>query len=493
MRKSPASRDVGLAPPPVSVRMTCYGVAVLGLAGLAIAIGPRLVSPWPLEWMEGASLQHALRLLEGRSLYAEPTAEFIAFVYPPLAYLPMALSASIFGPSLLAARIPSLLGALASLFCIGRIATREGGHAAFGWLAAGLYALGFGYTGGFLDVARVDSVFMATIWLAAERWSASRDGLRNPSGRALVCALVWLGLSALAKQHGLLFLASVSLGLCLRGPRAHAWPLAGVWLGLGLGLVALDAGSDGWFRIYAWDVPAAHGVVPSLLVSYLAVDVLVYLPGLVLCLALAFGRRLGVPGHWAFWLLAALAASALGRAHPGGDDNVRLPGFGFMVLLGTLGFARLVRRADSPGARAGLCAALALQALILLQPPAAHWPSPGSEAAFARLQAALRRCSAAAAGVALDHALLTGRPYFHTMALSDLRAAGGALSARATDRVISALSAPDAPGALAVSAGFPALEAALARDYRPCEVSPSPRLAAGYTPGLTRIYTRSRR
>jgi Dolichyl-phosphate-mannose-protein mannosyltransferase len=475
------------------VRYACYAVAAFGLAALALAIGPRVLSPWPLEWMEGASLHHALRLAAGQPLYAEPRAEFIAFVYPPLAYLPMALSASLFGPTLLAARIPSLLGLLAALLCLGRIATREGGHAAFGWLAAGLYALGFGYTGAFFDLARVDSVFMALIFLAAERWSASWQAPQAPSGWAVVWALIWLGLATLAKQHGAIFLCAFSLGLLLRAPRAHAWQLAGVWFGLGLGLLLLDAASGGWFRIYAWDVPAGHGIVPSLLVSYLTVDVLVYLPVLVLCLGLAFRHRLDVPGRWSFWLLAALAASALGRAHPGGDDNVRMPGFGFMVLVGTLGFARLVSRADSWRARAGWCAALALQALILLQPPAAHWPSRESQADFAALQAALGRCSAAAPGVALDHALLTERPYFHTMALSDLRAAGGALGARATDRVIAELGAPNAPGALAVSASFPGLEAALARHYHLCELSPSPRLAAGYTPGRTRIYTRSPR
>ena len=87
-------------------------------------------------------------------------------------------------------------------------------------------------------------------------------------------------------------------------------------------------------------------------------------------------------------LLAGVVASALGRAHPGGDDNVRLPAYAMLVWVAALGCAELLlaRRAWI-ALSVGLC----LQALMLLQAPSLYAPDAASARAFTNLRAELQR------------------------------------------------------------------------------------------------------
>src|SRR5882672_2977753 len=147
------------------LRGALLALSACALLTLALTVAGRVLYPWPLEWMEGGSAQHALRLLHGRALYAAPSAEFIAYLYPPLAYLPMALGFAMFGASLPAARVASLVCTLVALWLLERAA---------GVIAAALFAAGFGYAGAFLDLARVDACFVLLLVAAAERARAGR-------------------------------------------------------------------------------------------------------------------------------------------------------------------------------------------------------------------------------------------------------------------------------------------------------------------------------
>jgi hypothetical protein len=172
---------------------------------------------------------------------------------------------------------------------------------------------------------------------------------------------------------------------------------------------------------------------------------------------------------------------------------VRLPGFALLVLCAGLAFPQLWAAARNGTRRALYGAGLAVQALVLLQLPAVYAPRPEQAQAFRALQSALARCADGelSRAVALDHALFTGRPFLHTLALSDLRlAAAHGFGASATAALVSALSASDAPPSIAVSASFPELQAALDRHYAPCAELPALRLPTGYPLGPTRVYTR---
>jgi 4-amino-4-deoxy-L-arabinose transferase-like glycosyltransferase len=471
-------------PLPRGARFVMFAVGVLGLGFLFSCISMRVTSPWPLEWMEGASFEHALRLLRRQSIYAAPSGSFSAFVYPPLSYWPMALSAQSFGPNLFSARLPSLIALVVSLGMSYRFCKRATGEPLAGWLAMGLFALGYGYTGGFLDLARVDGLFIALVLVGLERLSA----------RGIWGGLAALVLACWTKQHGILFLLTASLSLLLpsarREARANWLPLLVSWAALLISVAWLDHATQGWFLRYVLEVPRSHRLHTELLASFFLIDVCVYLPVLAGLCVYALLRR---PRDWdvvELFVLAGLLAGALGRAHLGGDDNVRLPAYACLAVLGARTFCELVRTHERRLFRCFAYAALSLQALVLLQAPSLYAPSPHSAQAWQQLRAELDRCADHGMSVALDHTGLSGWPFVHTMALSDLAASTPQLAALAEHAIVTALHASDAPKAIAVSVSWPPLQAALARDYALCATLPGMHMPSGYAIGVTRVYRR---
>jgi hypothetical protein len=183
-------------------------------------------------------------------------------------------------------------------------------------------------------------------------------------------------------------------------------------------------------------------------------------------------------------LLGAAAVSALGRAHPGGDDNVRLPVFALLCLCAAAPIAASALTAARRAARRWLCLALLAQLALLWQPPSAHVPAASSARDWHALTSTLQRCGNGGPTVALDHALLTGKPFVHTMALSDLRMGKDeALAAAGTSALLAALADSSAPAAIAVGTSFAQLDRTLARHYRRCALVRAPRMATGYQPG----------
>jgi len=518
------------------LRWSLCAAGLIGLATCALTCARRVGYAYPLEWMEGASLQHALWLARGALPYAAPSAELIAYLYPPLAYLPWAAALALLGPSLPVARAISLACTLGALLLIARAGTRLvlrpddserisrpiwrrprgttsdtisdhnhpvgelGAARSAGLFAAGTFAAGFGYAGAFLDLVRVDACFVLLLVAAAERLSAEKHA----------AALGWLAAAALAKQHGLPLFAIVALALLARDLRAHARAVIGSALALGAALLGLQLASDGWFARYVFELPSQHGLELELLASFALVDLLLYLPALTIggaYLLIARWRTRGTTSAWRALtplealLLGAVAVSALGRAHPGGDDNVRLPAFALLCICAAAPLAGRVLHGRERTLRRGLCLALLAQLALLWQPPSAHAPHASSERAWRTLTSALQRCGDGGRAVALDYALLTGEPFVHTMALSDLRmGTNSELAARGTRALLGALASKDAPAAIAVGASFAELDRALAQRYRPCTVVRAPRLATGYQPGrmdggfrVQVVYTRASR
>jgi len=456
------------------VRLTLWLVALPAFGNLVLTVVQRIAFPYPLEWMEGASLTHALRLFAGNPIYIAPSGEFIPYLYPPLGYLPMGLTVTLFGATLPIARLGAVACLLVTLLCVARAGQRLGGSALSGLLASATFALGFGYTGAFLDLVRVDGCFVMLLAAGTERTIAGRYR-----------TALWLfACSALAKQHGVLLFGALAGALLWLDARRHLPSVLVVAFSLCVASLGLQFASIGQFARYVLELPASHGLKPQLLFSFLLVDLGVYLPVLVLSVLLA-ARRGALTLPMLALVVAAIAASALGRAHPGGDDNVRLPAF---LLLCVAGAALLVPpildRARSTGLRFTWLAVLLVQLGVLVQPPGAHAPTQKAFAQFAALQRALVVCAEGGSTAALDYSRLGNHELAHTMALSDLRMGSAhALAAQGTSALLALLGGTSAPDALAVGEHFQALDAVLARNFVLCERLPAPRLPTGYSPG----------
>jgi hypothetical protein len=224
------------------------------------------------------------------------------------------------------------------------------------------------------------------------------------------------------------------------------------------------------------------------------VDLCVYLPLLcALCVYSVAIRRDPRSRLLHLLLLAAVVASALGRAHPGGDDNVRLPAYALASLIAAISCCELL--AARPRLRWLLVAGLAAQLLMLFQPPALYWPTVKTAGRFAQLRAELVRCARSSDFAAMDHVGLGEHPFVHTLALSDLRMNRDDLAERASEAVLSALRRgasenPSGPRALAISTSFPGLMQTLAEHYELCARLPELPLPTGYQLAETFVYRR---
>jgi hypothetical protein len=463
-------------------RAGIVAISVIGVGVLGAAVTGRFLHPWPLEWMEGAVLHHALRLLQGKPIYGPPTAEFIPYLYPPLSYLPIAGSAALFGPSLPAARLPSLLSIAGTLFFIGRLSYRTCGVRSAGWLAAGLFALGYGYAGAFLDLARVDAFFLLLATAGAERLQAGRY---RP-------ALLLLALCCFAKQQGFLFLAAAVAFLPYAHGRRHLRDLAVAVVGTAAMFVVAHIATNGWMTTYVFALPFGHGVIWRQLPGFLLYDLVIPLPVMATMATVTVWRRRRSLLPLDAMLAAGLLSSALGRAHIGGHENVLLPALA-MLAAATSAYAVpiMTSPARTSRLRVALGASLLLQSAILVQSPAHHWPSAESTTRFRAVSDALRKCAGAGDAVSLDHALLMGRPYLHTMALSDLMAGRDSrLADTGMEALLNSLEAPGAPEALGLGARFGALDEVVASRYKKCAAPDRIPMTTGYQPPRMIVYRR---
>src|SRR5262245_11458385 len=110
--------------PPRPLRWLLAGAALLFPAALLGVAVLRVPYPFELEWLEGLSLHHVQRLLQGRPLYAPPSLEFISFDYTPLYFHVAAFASRLLGPGFAPLRVVSLLASLGSLGLVFALARR---------------------------------------------------------------------------------------------------------------------------------------------------------------------------------------------------------------------------------------------------------------------------------------------------------------------------------------------------------------------------------
>ena len=151
-RAARTARTVSAALPDLVVA-GCVGYVLLFVF---VALS-RCAYPFEIEWMEGGMLTHAVRLLHGQPIYARPSADFVAFFYPPGYAALVALVFKWAGVTFGAGRAVSTGAALATLGLLFHIGRREV-DARTGLVAAGLYAATFRICGAYFDIARPDSL-----------------------------------------------------------------------------------------------------------------------------------------------------------------------------------------------------------------------------------------------------------------------------------------------------------------------------------------------
>src|SRR5262249_21023450 len=250
--------------------------------------------------------------------------------------------------------------------------------------AAGLFAATYRLSGAWLDIARVDSLFLFLL-LTAIALAQGGDEAEQIAGG--VC----LALAFIAKQSAIAALP-VMLVWLLPGRRRTAFVITAVVAAVLVTLLLHRVYGDGYYY-YLYELPARHAWSARLARSFIARDLLRPLPvACVLALApawFAWRRREGNGSGDVVFLYAlaigCLGVSAVARVPPGGWNNVLLPGYAALAVL----FAGGAERMSHTPARVWVAAACVLQLLMLAYDPGKQIPGARDRAAGDTLVARL--------------------------------------------------------------------------------------------------------
>jgi len=321
----------------------------------------RMRYPFDLEWIEGGMVDEVRWVLDGHKIYVRPTIEFVPFIYNPLYFWVSALVSKIVGVGYLPLRLVSIVSTLGTFGLIHSFVARETKSRAIGIAAAGLYAATFKHTAQFMDLARVDALFVFLVL-------ASIYVLRARSSRSSrILAAVLVVLAFLTKQSGM-FVAAPLIAWALWFERKRAIPFALiVTVGIAGSILLLDRIHDGWYWYYAFQLPSQHEWVKSVWADFWVYDLMGPLAIALVGSAFALLAPSDLDRRTRFLYLASLlglvVASYTARLHFGGWPNVLMPLIAWTcVLFGiALGHAfDLVARVDGIANRRRLFAFLAL-------------------------------------------------------------------------------------------------------------------------------------
>ena len=292
--------------------------------------------PYELEWMEGNSVDHVLRLLSGKPLYVEPSLEFIPSIYTPLYFYFSALSSMLFGIGFLPLRLVSFLASIGCFALLFEFVRRETKSMFFGLLSAGLFAATYKVSGLWFDIARVDSLFLLLLLSSIFLLRFFDDA------KSLFFSGLLISLCFLTKQTGLVIAVAMSFYciICLPKWFKLIYP-ATVFLIIGISTFVLNWVSNGWYYYYVFKLPKEMYIFKLRLVNFWFNDInnlpAAFVISLVYIIFLLFKERRKKFFFYSFFFASMIIASWLPRLRAGGYDNVLIPAFAVMSIFFGLG------------------------------------------------------------------------------------------------------------------------------------------------------------
>lgn len=323
----------------------------------------RLSYPLDLEWMEGGILTHALRLGRGQPLYAEPSVDFVSFLYTPLYPAVLCALSKIFGLSYVLGRAVSILafsGALVFLVAAVRAVAQQfeseelpAVATAAGLLGAAAVCLAFPFCGAFYDLVRGDSLWL--FFVSAGLYSCSP----GRSMRWIVLGALLLVLGFFTKQTAAPFMVAAAASVALTSGIERGLVFSAVAFGSTTAAILVGQYlTDGWLWIYIYRLHQSHETLferiwpetPRVLFDY---GFMLLVPIAACLLFVGFRRRLSRRlFYWASMAATGLATAAVSSATQGAYDNAYIPAVYFGALLSAACAVELPALAADLGASA---------------------------------------------------------------------------------------------------------------------------------------------
>ena len=357
--QTPGHRTSALALRVVRPLVVVLAVMQLGLY-LELALRT-LAYPFPLEWMEGGTVDVIERVVRHQPIYTQPTAEYVPYIYPPLYYWVSAQLSRLIGIGFLAPRLVSFASVCGIFVLIAAIVRRGGGDWIGALAGAALFAGTYEATERWFHLARVDSLFLALLLGAA---FALQAGVGRSSA---VAAGVLLFLACLTKQTTLVAVVPLLAIAAIGAPRR---PLiaAAVFVAL-VGAVSLwmNVRTDGWWMYFLYWLPQMHPAADHGSRWFWRYDMIPVLPAALAVTAVWLATSLAswrLENRWIAALCAAgIAAGWSARLHSGGAANSLMPAYAALAVAMPIGVAAFRSR---PWVHVAGATLLAVQLALLL-------------------------------------------------------------------------------------------------------------------------------
>ncbi len=350
--------------------------AVFTTVGFVVAAYFRITFAYPMWVMETPAMQAIRRIVEGQPLYAQPTLDYVAPIYAPLFFYLSALVTHVVGVNLAAPRLVSLVASLGAAVLVGYLVWGETRRMLLALVGAGLFISTTTLSSLSLDLARVDPLCLFLL-LAAIATARAAQRQHAQTARAVWLNLasgVLTGLAILTKQTAFtMALPLLVVAVLDRRWRSALAYLIGVVATTSLGALLLYAQFGSWVEYFLVRLPRQHSLSLDQVGVFWSQKLL---PGASILLLFAgvffVGRGLRRDyGVVRFWLLVSLGMLGLAwgaTLNRWSDDNVLLPAFAVLTVLGMCGFDETLRRLGSAtrDARAFRTFAFALVAVEFL-------------------------------------------------------------------------------------------------------------------------------
>lgn len=326
----------------------------------------RIGYPFELEWMEGASVIHVKRILEGRSLYVRPNIEFTPFFYTPLYFYISSLFSLILGLGFTPLRIVSFLSSLGSLGVIYFWVKEETQDKTSGIIAAGLFAATFKLSGFWYDIARVDSLFL---FLSLS--GACLIKVRSSAGSFIISGILF-SLAFLTKQTALVLILPLAIYILIYKRKLLIYFLVTIILGMGGPTLFFHIATKRWYYYYLFYLPRNHEIIKENYIAFWTKDLFsplfISLGISVLYLIKEFsGKSRENAIYYILLFCGFLFGSWMSRLHVGGWLNVLMPAYAAISIVFGIGINALSRNSEEKGSLLRTNIPLVLYIACLLQ------------------------------------------------------------------------------------------------------------------------------
>ncbi len=351
-------REIMSSDPHIKINEWAYKAAIISVLACVIyyfiiviyITFCRIRYPFSLEFLEGNSLIQVYRILQGKLLYAEPSFQYIAMNYTPLYFYISALFTRLIGFGFFPLRLVSFVSSLGCISVIYLICRKESTGILPALIASGFFASTYKLGGAWFDIARVDMLALFLLLLAVYL-------IRINSLAAYIIAGIVFALSCLTKQTNLFILAFLCLYFILFERNKS---LGFVFSSLACFLIVswrLDQVFSGWYSFFVFKITFGSGgnlpITPSMVLNsvgdFWLNSLLFPIPifiGLIaayyLVMLIRWKKEIDKTFIFYIFFTAGMIGASWGALiHPGGANNVLIPGYTAIAILLGLAISKL--------------------------------------------------------------------------------------------------------------------------------------------------------